>query len=397
MIKEKRLDLVFLVVVYALLALGLVTTTDILITSSWLQRMDSPDHFFARYILRKYLFFISTGTLLAFTLHFIQFDLKKILSRFEFWLTAAVILPILPLIFPDYSMHLNGCTRYFGFHYLWIHTGFWSCVFYLISSAIITTGEEKLNRFRLALLIIGTALIGLCLLWQPDLPMLLTLFFMISGFLIFNDKKVTACSCITVTCTLFFLYLIFKSGYEIPRIIAFYDLADSWGASFQIIESRKCFQIGGLFGAAASCMPPQPFDLLFAVFVSKYGFTGVMFFLALHALFFILGFRGTSLVKDKTQALVLKGFLFMLAFFSAAGIAASASMLPIFYDIPFGYGGTLMIFSILVAGLLFRSLWVNRNEEEGQSYLSLLKPKPIICYLVILFVIAVRCAYLCSL
>jgi cell division protein FtsW (lipid II flippase) len=179
--------------------------------------------------------------------------------------------------------------------------------------------------------------------------------------------------------------------------MAFYDLADPWGASFQIIESRKCFQIGGLSGAAASCIPPQPFDLLFAVFASKYGFTDVMYFLALHALFFILGFRGASLVKDKTQALVLKGFLFMLAFFSAAGIAASASMLPIFYDIPFGYGGTLMMFSILVAGLLFRSLWVNRNEEKGQSYPSLLKPKPVICYLVILFVIAVRCAYLCIL
>ena len=59
MIKEKRLDLVFLVVVYALLALGLVTTVDILITSSWLQRMDSPNQFFARYFLRKHLFFIS--------------------------------------------------------------------------------------------------------------------------------------------------------------------------------------------------------------------------------------------------------------------------------------------------------------------------------------------------
>ena len=87
----------------------------------------------------------------------------------------------------------------------------------------------------------------------------------------------------------------------------------------------------------------------------------------------------------------------MLAFFSAAGTASSANMLPIFYDIPFGYGGTLMIFSIIVAGLLFRSLWVNRNEEKGQSYLSLLKPKPVICYLAILLIIAVRCAYLCSL
>ena len=397
MIKEKRSDLVFLVVVYALLALGLVTTVDILITSSWLQRMDSPNQFFARYFLRKYLFFISTGTLLAITLQLIQSDLKKILSRFEFWLIPAVLLPILPLALPDYSMHLNGCTRYFGFHYLWIHTGFWSCVFYLISSAIITTSEGKLNRFRLSLLIIGTSIIVFCLLRQPDLPMLLTLFFMISGFLILNEKKVTAFSFIAVTCTLFFLYLIFKSGYEIPRIMAFYDLADPQGASFQIIESRKCFAIGGLFGAAASCMPPQPFDLLFAVFASKYGFAGIMFFLILHGMFFILGFKAVSFVKDKTQALILKGFLFMLAFFSAAGIASSASMLPIFYDIPFGYGGTLMIFSILIAGLLFRSLWVNRNEEKGQSYLSLLKPKPVICYLVIQFVIAVRCAYLCSL
>ena len=397
MIKEKRLDLVFLVVVYALLALGLVTTVDIVITSNWLQRMDSPDHIFARYILRKYLFFISTGTLLAITLQLIQSDLKKILSRFELWLIAAVILPILPLLFPDYSMHINGCTRYFGFHYLWIHTGFWSCVFYLISSAIITTSEEKLNHFRLALLIIGSSIIVFCLLRQPDLPMLLTLFFMINGFLILNNKKVTAVSFITITCTLFFLYLILKSGYEIPRIMAFYDLADPWGASFQIMQSRKCFQIGGLFGASASCMPPQPFDLLFAVFASKYGFAGIMFFLTLHGIFFTVGFRGASLVKEKTQALVLKGFLFMLAFFSAAGIASSANMLPIFYDIPFGYGGTLMMFSILVAGLLFRSLWVNRNEEKGQSYLSLLKPKPVICYLAILLIIAVRCAYLCSL
>ena len=172
--------------------------------------------------------------------------------------------------------------------------------------------------------------------------MLLTLFFMISGFLILNEKKVTAFSFIAVTCTLFFLYLIFKSGYEIPRIMAFYDLADPSGASFQIIQARKCFQIGGLFGAVASCMPPQPFDLLFAVFASKYGFAGIMFFLILHGMFFILGFKAVSFVKDKTQALILKGFLFMLAFFSAAGIASSANMLPIFYDIPFGYGLSLI-------------------------------------------------------
>ena len=397
MIKEKRLDLVFLTIVFALVILGITTTIDILFSSSWIMRVDSANHFFARHILRKYLFFISTGALLAIMLQFANFDSKKILSRFELWIIPAVILPMLPLLFQDYSMHVKGSTRYFGFHNLWIHTGFWSCVFYLISSAIVTTNEEKLNRLKLTLLIIGTAVIGFCLLRQPDLPMLLTLFFIISGFLFLNNKKMAALSFIAGTGTLFCLYLIFKSGYEIPRIMAFYNLADSWGASFQIIEVRRCFKIGGLFGSAVSCMPPQPLDVLFAVFASKSGFAGIMFFVVLHAVFFILGFRGASLVKDKTQALVLKGFLFMLAFFSAAGIASSANMLPIFYDIPFGYGGTLMLFSFLVAGLLFRSLWINRKQEAGQSYVSLLKPKPVICYLAILFVIAVRCAYLCSL
>jgi rod shape determining protein RodA len=393
--KEKGFDLLFLTAVYALVILGAITTIDILFTSSWIRRIDSSDYFFAHAIMRKYIFFINIGTFLAFLIQFIKFDFKKLLSRFEYWLIPAVILPILPLLFRSYSMHFNGCTRYFGFNFFWIHTGFWSCVFYLISCAIISTSAEKLNRFKLSLLIIGTAVIGFCLLRQPDLPMLLILFFTISGFLFLNNKKRTALTFIAVTCSLFCLYLIFKSGYEIPRIIGFYNLADPWGFSYQIIESRKCFKMGGLFGSAISCMPPQPLELLFAVFASKYGFIGVMFFLILQGMFFVLGFEAASLVKDKTQALILKGFLFMLAFFSIAGMSASANMLPVFYRIPFGYGGALMMFSLIIAGFLFRSLRATRNEESGHTtYISLLMNKPVICYLIALTSIAVRCAYL---
>lgn len=396
--KEKGFDLMFLTVVIALVILGVITTMDILFTSSWIRRIDSSDYFFARIILGRHSCFIVIGIFLSCLIQFVKFDFKKLISRFEYWLIPAVVLPILPLLFRDYSMHFNGCTRYFGFHYLWIHTGFWSCVFYLISCAIISTGAEKLNRFKLSLLIIGTAIIGLCLLRQPDLPMLLILFFTISGFLFLNNKKVATLSFIGVSCALFCLYLICKSGYEIPRIMSFYNLADFRGASYQIIEARKCFKIGGLLGSAVSCMPPQPLDLLFAVFASKYGFLGIMFFLFLQGMFFILGYEAASLVKDKTEALILKGFLFMLAFFSIAGMAASANMLPVFYHIPFGYGGALMIFSLIIAGFLFRSLRATRNEESGHTtYISLLMNKPVICYLAILIIIAFRCGYLCRL
>lgn len=396
--RENGFDLLFLTVVYALVMFGLMITVDILFTSSWIRHIDSPNQIFASSIMRKYLLFINIGTLIAFIIQCVKFDFKKILSRFEVWLIPGIILPILPLLFSEYSMHFHGATRYFGFHYLWIHTGFWSCVFYLISSAIITTSAEKLNRFKLALLIIGTSIIGFCLLRQPDLPMLLTLFFIISGFLFLNNKKIAALSFIAVTTTLFSLYLVCKSGYEIPRIMGFYNLADPWGFSYQIIEARKCFKIGGLFGSAVSCMPPQPLSVPFAILSSQFGFTGIMYFLFLQGMFFILGFKAVSFVKDKTQALVLKGFLFMLAFFSVAGMAASTNMFPIFFHLPFSYNGSLMIFSILVAGLLFRVLRANRHEEvKDNTYTSLVMSKPVICYLVILIIIAVRCAYLCSL
>ena len=396
--EENGFDLLFLTAVTALVMLGFLTTMDILFTSSWIRRMDSPDYTFSNYLLTKHVLLVLVGAFLFCLIQFNKYDFKKLLSRFELWLIPAVILPILPVLFPDYSMHFNGCTRYFGFHNLWIHTGFWSCVCYLISSAIITTSKEKLNRFKLSLLIIGTTVISFCLLRQPDLPMLLIMFFIISGFLFLNNKKAMALSFMAITCTLFSLYLIFKSGYEIPRIMGFYNLADPWGASYQIIEARKCFKIGGLWGAAVSCMPPQPLDIIFAVFASKYGIAGIMYFLLLQGMFFVLGLEAASLVKDKTEALILKGCLFMLAFFPLAGIAASVNMLPIFYYIPFGYGGTLMIFSFLVAGFLFRSLRANRKEQSGHTtYLSLMMNKPAICFLVILIIIAVRCGYLSSL
>lgn len=392
--RENGYDLLFLAAVSALVVIGFATTVDIVVTSPWIRRMDTADFWLGKMMIGKQAMMVIMGTLLFSIMQCVESDFKKFYSRFEFWLIPAVCLPLLPLFFQDYAAHRNGAARWFGFHPFWIHTGFWSCVCYLISCAIVTAGEEKLNWLKSAYLIACTCIMGFVLLTH-DLPMLLILFLIVSSFLWLNNRKIAAITFICVSCSLFCGYLILKSGYELPRIMAFYNLSDPWGLSYQILEARKCFKMGGLFGSAASCMPPQSLQMPFAVFASKYGLGGVMFYLVIQGMFFVFGYRAVLLVQDKTKALILKGGLYMLAFYSIAGMAATTNLLPVFYPAPFGYGYGLLLFSFVVSGVLFRILRETRQVVQGNAvYASMLRQKPVICYLGMLIVITSRCAYL---
>ncbi len=184
--------------------------------------------------------------------------------------------------------------------------------------------------------------------------------------------------------------------YQRRRIMSFLDpWADPMQDGYQLIQSLLAVGSGGIWGTGFGLsqqklfyLPIQYTDFIFAVFAEEFGFAGGVLLLLLLLVYATLGLIVALKSRQAVQQLIAIGATLFLVGQSLVNIGVATGALPT-TGLPFplfSYGGSSLISSLLLAGLLVRaaresneaevvSLQARRQARNGSSR-RLPRPQP---------------------
>ncbi len=174
--------------------------------------------------------------------------------------------------------------------------------------------------------------------------------------------------------------LIFTKEHRVRRLIAFIDPnSDPIGTGYQVIAAKDAIAAGSFWGRGFGMgteklggLPEAHSDFIFAVFAEELGFMGVLFIVAL---FIAFALKGYSLAlsyasKSRFEFLLSFGLTSCLVFQAFINMAVVAGMLPATgLPLPFfSHGGSSMVVTMIMAGLLLNLSRGRVEMETGRSY-----------------------------
>ncbi len=152
--------------------------------------------------------------------------------------------------------------------------------------------------------------------------------------------------------------------YQRRRILSFLNpWQDSQGDGYQLVQSQMAIASGQVWGIGyglsqqKTFLPFQYTDFIFAVFAEEFGLVGCVCLILLLLVYGTLGLRVALEGKDTVVRLVAIGATSLLVGQAFLNIGVATGLLPTTgLTFPFfSYGGSSMLASLTVAGLLVRS------------------------------------------
>ncbi|MBD1882507.1 FtsW/RodA/SpoVE family cell cycle protein [Microcoleus vaginatus] len=286
---------------------------------------------------------------------------------------------------PGVGTTINGATR-------WISLGPVPIIqpselikpFFVLQSARIFGNWYRLtNKVRLTwLLIFGAMLLGILL--QPNLSttalcgMTLWLVALAAG-LPYLQLGATAMGGMLLAV----LSISFRE-YQRRRIMSFLNpWADPMQDGYQLIQSLLAVGSGGVWGVGLGMsqqklfyLPIQYSDFIFAVFAEEFGLVGGFSLLLMLAAYSTVALRVAMKARNSESQLVAIGVMVVMVGQSLLNIGVATGVLPTTgLPLPFfSYGGSSMLASLLLSGLLIR---VARESSEADVVsLNGLRGKP---------------------
>jgi cell division protein FtsW len=156
--------------------------------------------------------------------------------------------------------------------------------------------------------------------------------------------------------------LVFTRPHRVMRLVSFIQPQwDPLGAGYQVQASRDAIISGGFWGKGIghgtrkiASVPEIHSDFIFSAFVEETGFLGVVLFLALFAVFAVLGY-GAALRSDSVfKRLLASGLTTMIVLQTLLNVAVVSGALPA-TGIPlpfFSAGGSSLATTLVCAGLI---------------------------------------------
>ncbi len=371
----KAPDFKLLGAIYVLLAFGL----SILYSASIaISRRIYHNQF---YIFTHQLIWAGIGTLFIIILLSIDYSFYKKIARII--ILVSLLLLILVLI-PGIGKMVSGSRswiRFKSFGFQPAEFAKLSLIIYLsyIFSKKKSKTESFVESYLPALIIVST--IFFLVLLQPDFGTGF-LIMIIAGILTFISGVRT----IYLLSTFFGILpiawiLISKVGYRKMRLLAFINpWADPMDKGYHIIQSIKCFKIGGLTGTGLGkgvqklWYLPQPHtDFIFSVIGEEIGFLGS--FLVLLLYIFII-FRTAKIAlnaKDRFAFLLASGICVMFSVQVLINIFVSTGLIPVTgLPLPFiSYGGSSLIVNMMAVGILLN---ISRHISSTERAMEVIKP-----------------------
>lgn len=288
-------------------------------------------------------------------------------------------------LIPGVGTTVNGATR-------WISLGPVPIIqpselikpFFVLQSARIFGNWARLtNKVRLTwLLIFGAMLLGILL--QPNLSttalcgMTLWLVALAAG-LPYLQLGATAMGGMLLA-----VLSISLREYQRRRIMSFLNpWADPMQDGYQLIQSLLAVGSGGIWGVGLGMsqqklfyLPIQYSDFIFAVFAEEFGLVGGFSLLLMLAAYSTVALRVAMKARNIESQLVAIGVMVVMVGQSLLNIGVATGVLPTTgLPLPFfSYGGSSMLASLLLSGLLIR---VARESSEADVVsLNGLRGKP---------------------
>ena len=165
-----------------------------------------------------------------------------------------------------------------------------------------------------------------------------------------------------------------RNEYQWLRITSFLDpWEDPKGTGYQLIQSLLAIGSGGKWGLGFGMsqqklfyLPIQYTDFIFAVFAEEFGFAGGIILLFLICSYATVAMLVALKCSHPIKRLIAIGVMFILVAQSLLNIGVATGSIPT-TGLPFpmfSYGGSSVMSSLLLAGLLVRVSRENQFEEE---------------------------------
>lgn len=355
--KKGQIDFYFLIVVFALLAFGLMM---VMSASSESARNASYTGGDAYYFIKRQLIWAVLSVAAMFFCS--RFDYHKLTK----WSGAIIILAFILLIMvPVAGTEVNGGQR-------WLRLGpvqfqpseiaKIALIIYLASS--LSKNKKYLETVSRGLLpnLIVIGVTAALLIIQPHFSA--TIIIVAVGVIMLfvggvNWKHLLALAAPVVAAG---VMIVMTSSYRRARVFSFLDpFADPLGDGYQVIQSLYAIGSGGLFGVGLGqsrqkflYIPEPQNDFIFSILCEELGFVGAFVVIALFVFLVYRGFKIAMNAKDKEGSLIAVGITSLIALQVIMNIAVVTSAMPV-TGIPlpfFSYGGTALFIIMSCMGIM---------------------------------------------
>jgi cell division protein FtsW len=312
------------------------------------------------FLVRRQLIWIGVGTVAAFVASLTP--LAWLRARMPVLLLAALVLMLLPFV-PGLGVRQLGARRWFGIFgltfqpaeaakavlvlYLASYFGHRSdvpLIADLVPPLIVTLVFAALvyvqNDYSTAVFI---ALVGLAMCF------------------IAGARALTLAALALFALPLSFL-LLFTREHRVARLLTFLGIsADPAGSAWQIVNSHAALVAGGIWGtglgrgtSSMGTLPEAHSDFIFSVIGEETGFAGVLFVLALFAVFAWRGFSLASRAEDRFASIAAYGITLTIVLQAVLNMAVAVGLAPTTgVTLPFfSAGGSSMLATLALCGVL---------------------------------------------
>lgn len=321
------------------------------------------------YFFKKQVVSIGIGFAAMYVAYKIPLKTWRTLLPFLYFGTAAALLTV--FLFKP----LNGAHRWIvlpGFNIQPSELAKFTVVLYL--AHYLEKKEDKLKDFGKGFLpaSIMLGILGACIIREPDYGT--TILIICIGFTMF---LIGGASLKHIFAVIGFIAPIIAvglmSGYRRDRILTFLDpYADAGEKGYQLIQSLTAVGSGGIFGKGLGnstqklyFLPEAHTDFIYAIIAEETGIIGSMLLVGVIAAFFITVVKVALKHENKYKRLLTFGLGYCLLIQGLFHIAVVTGMLPTKgIGLPFiSYGGSNMVFSLFMTGVILRSAYEIEAEE----------------------------------
>lgn len=331
------------------------------------------------YYFKRQLLWAAVG-LAGFSLT-VRSPLRRFLQLSRWLLPVFVVLIVLTLV-PGLGTTVNGATRWLTIAFVPLQPSELIKPFLILQSAVVFGNWSRSSWLeRFLWLTLFAVLVGSILL-QPNLST--AALCGISLWLLAVAAELPWIPLLTTAFSGFLLAVVSISiqDYQRRRVMSFLNpWADPRQDGYQLIQSFLAIGSGGTWGTGFGLsqqklfyLPIQYTDFIFSVFAEELGFLGGVFLLLLLGSYATITLLVALRARSATHQLVAVGCAFFLVGQALVNIGVAVGVLPT-TGLPFpllSYGGSSMISSLTIAGLVVR---VARETREAEV-VPLRRPRP---------------------
>lgn len=350
---RKRIDLVLLSAVIALVALGLLFVYS---ASAYTAQITYGNKYF---FLLKQLFGAVIG--LVATLVISQINLKFVKKLWIVGVVVSVVLLVLVFV-PGISIENYGAKRWIGFGSFSMQPSEVAKFAFVLFCAVYMS-KTDMSKFRNCLPVIGVGVIfcGL-IIAEPNMSITMCMALLMIIMLFLGGMKWKHFFLLLVPVALSVPVLIFAEPYRLQRLLAFIDpWASPKDEGYQLIQSLYGLGSGGFFGVGLfnsrqkyRFLPFAESDFIFSVIGEETGLVGCAAVFVLYLIVILRGVRIAANCQDKFGCFLASGISAVIAVQTLLNFAVvTGSIPPTGLPLPFvSYGGTSLVVFMAAVGIL---------------------------------------------